>query len=315
MPSFDPLYASSPVHAAPAQATDQVSLDKCFLQHQPMSFSQPASERAHFFRTFSVAGRKRSRDEASVNLDPPERMVDRYGVNESENEQFYGPVITLIKKSAGYIPEVNSQSGTYLEERAADGEARKAEAARLAQAQSAQSRPSLRGHKSQRLDMTSEKSSSCGSNPTREAADRMTASPDSLAQPVVDEFTIRLGIGWRRVSDDRYIQAAARGWARYIENHYPLTNVKVYLESRSLEAYLVEATEGFFLFAKNLRQGRLVSATAEGAIPNLLVWPPVFDGPETIHASDPPSPQPLVSDKLVEAVGQVFLAAKKMDLS
>ncbi|KAK4101821.1 hypothetical protein N658DRAFT_38909 [Parathielavia hyrcaniae] len=312
MPTFDRVYAPSPVHAMPAQAAHQVSLDKSFLQHHSMSFSQPASWRAQLARTCTAAGRKRSRDEASVNLDPPEKMVEPIGTEESEDGWVYGPGMTLIKKIAGYVPEASSQSGTWIEERAAEDAALKVEAVCLAGLQMAQSRPSLRSHKSQRLDMTppnsaSEKSPSRRPSPTREAANPMTASSDSLAQPIVDDFTLHLGIGWSRISADEHIQAAARGWARYIENHYPVKNVKILLESRGLQSYLVEATEGYFLFAENLRQGRLVSTTPEGALQNLKMSPPVFDGPETMDASEAPSPKPLDSVSLA--------AAAEMDMS
>lgn len=293
MPSFDRVYASSPVLAMPAQAAHQISLGKPFLKHQAISFSQPASWRAQLVRTCSAAGRKRSRDEAAVNLDPPEKIVEPPVVNESDDEWVYGPGMTLIKKSTGYIAEASSQSGTWVEERAAQEEARKAEAARLAQEQLAQTRPSLRNHKSQRLDMTTctstnERFPSRHSSPTRDATNPMTASSDSLAQPIVDDFTLHLGIGWSRISADGHIQAAARGWARYIENHYPVTNVKILLESRGLQSYLVEATEGYFLFAENLRQGRLVSTTPEGALQNLKISPPAFDGANVMDATESP---------------------------
>ncbi|KAK3303979.1 uncharacterized protein B0T15DRAFT_225638 [Chaetomium strumarium] len=290
MPSFDRIYASSPVLAFPPQAAHQVSLGKSFLQHQAMSLGQPTSWRAQLVRTCSAAGRKRSRDEASVNLDPPEKVVEPPVVKEAEDEWIYGPGMTLIKKSAGYVADASTQSGTWVEERAAKEEARKAEAALLAQEQLAQSRPSLRSHKSQRLDIATSTNADSRSNrrasPTREAINPMAASSDSPAQPIVDDFTLHLGIGWSRISDEEHIQAAARGWARFIENHYPVTNVKILLESRGLQSYLVEATEGYFLFAENLRQGRLVSKTPEGALRNLKTSPPVFDGPHTMDASE-----------------------------
>jgi len=270
-------------------------MGKPFLQYQGDSFSQTASWRAQLIRTCSAAGRKRSRDEAAVNLDPPEKLVEPRAIQDAEDEWVYGPGMTLIKKSAGYVTDAGSQSGTWVEDRAAKDEARKAEAALLAQEQLAQSRPSLRSHKSQRLDMTTstnadEKLPSRRSSPTREATNPMTASSDSLAQPIVDNFTVHLGIGWSRISEDGHIQAAARGWARYIENHYPVTNAKILLESRGLQSYLVEASEGFFLFAENLRQGRLVSATPEGALQNLKASPPVFEGLATMDASESPKP-------------------------
>ncbi|SPQ20595.1 b78babff-9f92-4df4-9b0e-64afb6b0ebed [Thermothielavioides terrestris] len=266
MPSFDRVYASSPVLAMLPQAAHPVSLGKSFLEPQTMSLSQPASWPTQLVSTSLAAGRKRSRDEASVNLDPPEKVTEAHAIKEPEDEWIYGPGMTLIKKSAGYVADASSQSGTWVEERAAEEEARKAEAARLAREQLAQSRPSLRSHKSQRLDMTTalnaaDKLPSRQASPAREAINSMTLCSDSLAQPIVDDFTLHLGIGWSRISDDEPIQAAARGWARFIENHYPVTNARILLKSRGLESYLVETTEGYFLFAENLRQGRLVSQT------------------------------------------------------
>jgi hypothetical protein len=296
MPSFDRVYASSPVLAMPPQAAHQVSLGKPFMQHQIHPFSPPASWRSQLARTCTAAGRKRSRDEAAVNLDAPEKLVEAPVNKESEDEWIYGPGMTLIKKSTGYITDAGNQSGTWVEERAAEEDARKMEEALRARDQLAQSRPSLRSHKSQRLDMTTppthseERFPSRRSSPTREATNPMTLSSDSLAQPIVDDFTLHLGIGWSRISDDGHIQAAARGWARYIENHYPVSNVKILLESRGLQSYLVEATEGFFLFAENLRQGRLVSITPEGALNNLKISPPVFDGLNTMDASESAKP-------------------------
>ncbi|KXX81627.1 hypothetical protein MMYC01_202021 [Madurella mycetomatis] len=315
MPSFDRIYASSPVLAMPPQAPHQVSLGKSFLQHQAISLGQPVSWPAQLVRNSLVAGRKRSRDEASVNLDPPEKIVEAPVIKEPEDEWVYGPGMTLIKKNAGYVADAGSQSGTWVEERAAEEEARKAEAALLAQEQLAQSRPSLRSHKSQRLDMTTptianDKLPSRRSSPAREVTNPMTASSDSLAQPIVDDFTFHLGIGWSRISEN--IEAAARGWARYIENHYPVTNVKILLESRGLQSYLVEATEGYYLFAENLRQGRLVSRTPEGALNNLKISPPVFDGPNTMDASDSPKPLDSASGMTAHAAP---VTSVEMDMS
>ncbi|KAL2018784.1 hypothetical protein VTK56DRAFT_412 [Thermocarpiscus australiensis] len=315
MPSFDRIYASSPVIAMPA---GQVSLGKSFPQHQAIPLSPPVSWRAQLIRSSTVAGRKRSRDEASVNLDPPEKLVEAPAVKESEDEWIYGPGMTLIKRSTGYVADASSQSGTWVEERAAEEEARKAEAARLAQEQLAQSRPSLRSHKSKRLDMTTptiadDRFSSGRSSPTGRATRPMTASSDSLAQPIVDDFTLHLGIGWSRISDDEHIQAAARGWARYIENHFPVTNAKILLESRGLQSYLVEASEGYFLFAEDLRQGRLVSRTPEGALHNLKTSPPVFDGLDTMEASELPKPLDCISGAVTQAAPPA--AVVEMDMS
>jgi hypothetical protein len=296
MPSYNQFSASSPVLAMQPQAIHYAPFGDSFLARQSSTMlNQPAPFAPQLVRTSSVAGRKRSRDEAAVNLDPPEKHAEPPVIKEAEEEWVYGPGMTLIKKITGYVADASSQSGTWVEEKAAAEDARKTEEALALQEQLAQERPSLRSHKSQRLEMTapaiaSDGSSSRRSSPTREAVNPMTASSDSTGQPIVDDFTFHLGIGWSRISDDEHIQAAARGWARFIENHYPVTNAKIRLESRGLQSYLVESNEGFFLFAENLRQARLVSSTAEGALTNLKTSPPVFDGPETMSAAETPKP-------------------------
>ncbi|EGS24022.1 uncharacterized protein CTHT_0007330 [Thermochaetoides thermophila DSM 1495] len=266
MASFGRVYVSSPILAMQPQAPHQVSFGgNPFFQAQPFSFSQSSSCGARLIRTSVLAGRKRTRDEAAINLDPPEKVVSN---------------------NADYVVGTSSRSATWAEERAVEQQGQKTEAALRAQQQLAQSRPSLRSCKSQRLDLSASNDSNGSQrsgSPSREISNPMTSSSDSLSQPIVDDFTIHLGIGWSRLSPS--IQDAARGWARYIENHYPVTNAKLILQSRGLESYLVEANEGYFLFDESLRKGRLVSRTPEGALRNLKVSPPVFEGADVMNAS------------------------------
>jgi len=187
--------------------------------------------------------------------------------------------MVLIKSNKGYVADASSQSGTWLEEKkAADEEKRRK-----------QERDMIipRSHKSQRRGAGLATAPLAAHAPSSSPVNK--ASPADNA-PVIDDFTLHLGIGWRKIRDDEHIQAAARGWARYIENHYPITNVHIRLESNGLQSYLVEASEGFFLFADNLRNGRLVSTNVEGALRNLQNSPPIFDGAETLVAADSPSP-------------------------
>jgi hypothetical protein len=104
-------------------------------------------------------------------------------------------------------------------------------------------------------------------------------------EPTVDDFTIYLGIGWSRISADEHIQAAARGWAKFIENHYPVHDPEIRLQSKGLASYLVEAREGWFLFSEDLRQGRLISSSFARAFENLKNVPPKFDGHEILSAA------------------------------
>ncbi|KAI1428470.1 hypothetical protein F5Y12DRAFT_26016 [Xylaria sp. FL1777] len=270
--------------------------------HQSSPFSRvhslgASSRLSHNIGNLSMAaGRKRSRDEAGVNLDVEEAKLETIEpVKEPEDEWVYGEGMVLIKSPASYVASAGSQSGTWLEEKAAADEKRKNEAAR---AINQQARPSLRSHKSQRLDMNvvtlpGAETQASRVSPVRDmapAASTPGLSTDVSSQPIVDIFTLHLGIGWSRISEDEHIQAAARGWSRYIENHFPITDARIRLESKGLQSYLVEASEGFFLFAENLRQGQLVSRNVDQALTNLKSKPPVFEGLEVMTATESPRP-------------------------
>ena len=75
----------------------------------------------------------------------------------------------------------------------------------------------------------------------------------------VDDYTLALGICWTKIaSEDPDTQAAARGWVKYIENHYPryVHGAEILPRSKGLNAYLVGCHEGFFLFSDDLLEGR-----------------------------------------------------------
>lgn len=291
MAYFDRYSTASPVLGIQPQAAHQSLFDRPFFSHQSQSFGSPAScsTRPILTSNATFAGRKRSRDEAAVNLDGPDKVVPAPKVEEQEDEWEYGPGMVLIKKKTGYVAEAGSQSGTWVEEKAAQEHAQKLQEATLEQERLSQDRPSLRSNKSQRLTLTNDTRSAASvaqptSSPGREN------SPEAPSAPVIDEFTLHLGVGWAQLSADEHIQAAARGWQKYIENHFLINDAKIRLQSRGLSAYLVEAREGFFLFADDLREGRLVSRNAYCALQNLKSSPPRFDG-ETIAAAASPRPQ------------------------
>jgi hypothetical protein len=238
-----------------------------------------ASDPAPFTRP-SISGRKRSRDEAAVNLDPPAKPVDR------EEEWILGPGMILIKADSKYVADACSQSGTWLEEK-------HAVAAEKRNKEDAEQREP-RSHKLLRVAQPAVPASATAMSTSSPTSSTLTGQNGSEA-PVVDDFTLHLGIGWRKISTDEHIQAAARGWARYIENHFPVTNAHVRLESKGLQSYLIEASEGFFLFAENLRRGQFVSATVQGALKNLGTSPPSFDDSNVLCAAESPSLSPVAS--------------------
>lgn len=280
--SQSPILALQPQHPPFASA----------LNHPPTNSWSNLSPVA----THSAAGRKRSRDEASLNdeeifLPQPNDITPA----ESEDEWEYGEGMTIIRKGKkGYHIEASSQTGTWAEEKAEQEKQEKLRLAALARPPSPE-KPILRSHKSQRLGLTTSPSmgeeislgnSSLGS-PLPSAAKGIAGGAGG-AEPMVDDFTRHLGIGWSSISNDEHIQAAARGWTKFIENHYPVTNAKIRLQSRGLASYLVEADQGYFLFGEDLKQGRLVSQNLERVLANLQGPTPMFDGEGIMHASTTP---------------------------
>ena len=196
--------------------------------------------------------------------------------------------MTLIKPNRkGCIIEAGSQTGTWAEEKA---EQEKAKAAAAALAAMTPERPILRAAKSQRLHLSS--TPSISEEVLSNGQLVSTGSPERTnghAEPTVDDFTRHLGIGWSSVNTaDVDIQAAARGWTKFIENHFPITDAKIRLQSKGLASYLVESNEGYFLFGEDLRQGRLVSTSLENTWINLRGPVPIFEGDVVMEASSTP---------------------------
>ena len=236
----------------------------------------------------SAAGRKRSRDEAAFQDEDyfPVQPPASNAIPDNEEEWEYGEGMTLIKPSGrGYNISASSQTGTWAEEKAD-------EMAKAAAAASSPERPILRATKSQRLDLTATPSIAEEVLNNGQLVAPSTGSPNGSngnhTEPTVDDFTRHLGIGWSSISADEDIQAAARGWTKFIENHYPITDAKIRLQSRGLASYLVEANEGYFLFGEDLRQGRLVSTNLEQTWINLRGPVPIFDGETLMDAGETP---------------------------
>ncbi|MCJ1464644.1 hypothetical protein MMC07_003257 [Pseudocyphellaria aurata] len=103
--------------------------------------------------------------------------------------------------------------------------------------------------------------------------------------PPIDESTYLLGIGWTLIGEDSDVQAAARGCAKYIENHYPLSTAKIILQSKGLEAVLVETNHGYHLFKEDLSEGKLVSVSWQTCLANLQRSPIVFEGLMTLKSA------------------------------
>lgn len=246
---------------------------------------------------------KRSRDETALEsieaensyfpvaaqLHPPEPIPE---------EPVYGEGMALLNPTTGRALAAESQTGTWYEEKAAEEELQ-----RTAQAEAQATRPTLPpiSRKSARLSQSSIRAAlePLGLNMNGSAP---ASPPKSSSSPhtEIDEATIALGIGWTKVStDDPDIQAAVRGWARYLDLHYSshIHNAEILLKNKSLDTYLVACQEGFFLFQEDLLRGQLVGRTWETTLNNLRCQPPVFEGQEVLQAERTPGPESELAKK------------------
>ena len=66
---------------------------------------------------------------------------------------------------------------------------------------------------------------------------------NNINQPTIDAASHALGISWTQLTGDPALEAAARGWSRYIANNFMLTDVQILLHSKSDRdgGYLVRA--------------------------------------------------------------------------
>jgi len=234
--------------------------------------------------------RKRSRDETAFDLGDDGSYFHAAEVKPPApipEEPIYGEGMVLINPSTGIALSADSQTGTWYEEKA-DHETLKREI------EAANFRPKLpTSRKSVRLSQSSINAGLEGFI-TNNAPINAPASPPKTASshPEIDEATMALGIGWTKISSDESIQTAARGWGRYLENHYArhVHGAEILLKSNGLNAYLVGCQEGFYLFSENLLEGRLVSRTWEACLTNLRSQPIIFEGGETLTAERTPGP-------------------------
>lgn len=124
---------------------------------------------------------------------------------------------------------------------------------------------------------------------------KAASSPQAIvAEPVIDHFSHLLGVGWNRIGSDPDTQAATRGWARYIENHYHLSDVDILLTSKAFEgACLVcarnGAHKGYFLFSEDLGRARLVAFNWDVCVGRLQSSSRTFETEEMLMAGSTPT--------------------------
>lgn len=236
----------------------------------------------------TAPSRKRSRDETAFEAAEAEGSYFSFPSAQDVNppdpipeEPIYGEGMVLLNPSTGRALSAETQTGTWYEDKVDEEALAKKEAAE---------RPKMPiGRKSARLSQSSIRATLDQPNGSAPASP-----PKSTPTAEIDEATIALGIGWTKMtSEDPDLQAAARGWARYLEVHYSghIRGAEILLKNRSLDAYLVGCQEGFFLFTEDLLQGQLVGSTWETTLQNLRAQPIQFEGAEILQAERTPGPE------------------------
>lgn len=232
--------------------------------------------------------RKRSRDETAFEAAEAENSYFPLPSAQADvpppipEEPIYGEGMVLLNPSTGRALSAESQTGTWYED--------KVEEEVKAKEVAAEQRPKLSmGRKSVRLSQSSIRAALDLPNLRNAPA----SPPKSTPTAEIDDATMALGIAWTKIaSEDRDIQAAARGWARYLEVHYSghIHRAEILLKNRSLDAYLVGCDEGFYLFTEDLLRGQLVGRMWDDALNNLRAQPIRFEGEEVLQAERTPGP-------------------------
>lgn len=81
---------------------------------------------------------------------------------------------------------------------------------------------------------------------------------DADATSIDDPMTMVLGLGWRSIGNEPERQAAARGWAKFIERRYNIDSVEI-LARRTDDYLLVAASDGIYIFTDVISSGAFVA--------------------------------------------------------
>jgi hypothetical protein len=251
--------------------------------------------------------RKRSRDEAHPEEVVAPSTLPAPQAPKPKVEPIYGEGMILLNPQTGLALSAESQTGTWYEQ---ESEVKQAATPPVSSRSNALRSEAVDvSRKSQRLDQSAPGLDDIALSSIRQRLNGSSSNdqhrilntgPAPPAEPLVDDATHLLGIGWQRINADDDMAPAIRGWTKYIDNQYSthLRDSQMLIKSRALNAYLVAATPhsghspAFYLFSEDLTQGQLVASSWEACLQNLRSSPIVFEGAAPLAAIDRPDAQP-----------------------
>lgn len=272
------FYASSPAVVLPPSQPNQYFASSHYAESSshiqtPGALSNPFTPNGSIPPTpGSLAGRKRSRGDITAPEDEDERTEDGSVATPVDEESskargkpVYGPGMTLIyPEDCGYQAAAQSQSGTWIEERAE----------RKTFQLSHSKRPSVSSRKSQRMG--------AGASGPDDLA-QLVLPPqmrEATTEPLIDEATRVLGISWKRMNTTEALQINQAAYSKWIQNHYTgLKDVAVWFENSAIPGYLVEARNAYngqqeyYIFSNDLTEARLVTTEPSQLVPRLKMLP------------------------------------------
>ena len=243
------------------------------MSTDPATSPIPVPNNASIPNDPSAPSRKRSRqeslseDESMGGTLPPSRTP---GISPTN---LHGADIPRINPLTGTATEGEEVSGSWLENELDERLGRKERTTNMTDSESESPKRKVR-----RRETASDADVAEASNATQ-------SSRATVAEPAIDQYTRLLGIGWTYEGEQSNFVAMARGYARFIHNHYPLADIEILLKSKSLESYLVKSNQGYFLFQEDLTCGRLVAESWEDTVQNLQCSPVRFSCEQSLHAA------------------------------